>query len=163
VRSVYYPLTGGGGGGGSLRRLHLKLSDRFCISSMGHGGVRCPRTRELKERVKSGRSPVPPPTAFGPQPRAGTRGRRQPVTRITVTHGRPHGKGGGGVLRTHHFFLRTCPAQAAARPIRAYELTHMCSGITRRLCGWLGAQPSGTQDLRALKLWHSCRQWRAQP
>jgi len=33
------------------------------------------------------------------------------------------------------FILRTCPA----RPIRA----HTCPGITRRLCGWLGA--SGTQ------------------
>jgi hypothetical protein len=51
------------------------------------------------------------------------------------------------------FFLRTCPA----RPIRA----HACPGITRRLCGWLNA--SGTQDLRALRLWQSCRQWRAQP
>ena len=51
------------------------------------------------------------------------------------------------------FFLRTCPA----RPIRA----HTCSAITRRLCGWLGA--SGTQGLRALRLWQSCRQWRAQP
>jgi hypothetical protein len=49
--------------------------------------------------------------------------------------------------------LRTCPA----RPIRA----HTCSAITRRLCGWLGA--SGTQDLRALRLWQSSRQWRAQP
>jgi hypothetical protein len=49
--------------------------------------------------------------------------------------------------------LRTCPA----RPIRA----HTCPGITRRLCGWLGA--SGTQGLRALRLWQSCRQWRAQP
>jgi hypothetical protein len=49
--------------------------------------------------------------------------------------------------------LRTCPAH----PIRA----HKCSAITRRLCGWLGA--SGTQDLRALRLWQSCRQWRAQP
>jgi hypothetical protein len=51
------------------------------------------------------------------------------------------------------FFLRTCPA----RPIRA----HTCPGITRRLCGWLGA--SGTQGLRALRLWQSCPQWRAQP
>jgi hypothetical protein len=51
------------------------------------------------------------------------------------------------------YLLRTCPA----RPIRA----HTCSAITRRLCGWLGA--SGTQDLRALRLWQSCRQWRAQP
>ena len=51
------------------------------------------------------------------------------------------------------YLLRTCPA----RPIRA----HTCSAITRRLCGWLGA--SGTQDLRALGLWQSCRQWRAQP
>jgi hypothetical protein len=45
----------------------------------------------------------------------------------------------------------------SSRPIRA----HTCSAITRRLCGWLGA--SGTQDLRALRLWQSCRQWRAQP
>eukprot|EP00964_Phaeocystis_antarctica_P060519 scaffold36095_cov59-Phaeocystis_antarctica.AAC.2 len=38
-----------------------------------------------------------------------------------------------------------------------YELAHVpCSGITRRLCGWLGA--SGTQDLRALRLWQSSRQ-----
>jgi hypothetical protein len=59
----------------------------------------------------------------------------------------------GGVFSGHSFFLRTCPA----RPIRA----HTCPGITRRLCGWLGA--SGTQGLRALRLWQSCRQWRAQP
>ena len=59
----------------------------------------------------------------------------------------------GGVFSEYMFFLRTCPA----RPIRA----HTCPGITRRLCGWLGA--SGTQGLRALRLWQSCRQWRAQP
>ena len=59
----------------------------------------------------------------------------------------------GGVFSEHTFYLRTCPAH----PIRA----HTCSAITRRLCGWLGA--SGTQDLRALGLWQSCRQWRAQP
>ena len=35
--------------------------------------------------------------------------------------------------------------------------SHTCSGIARRLCGWLGA--SGTQDLRALRLWQSSRQW----
>jgi hypothetical protein len=59
----------------------------------------------------------------------------------------------GGVFSEYIFFLRTCPAH----PIRA----HTCSAITRRLCGWLGA--SGTQDLGALRLWQSCRQWRAQP
>ena len=59
----------------------------------------------------------------------------------------------GGVFSEHSFYLRTCPAH----PIRA----HTCPGITRRLCGWLGA--SGTQGLRALRLWQSCRQWRAQP
>jgi hypothetical protein len=60
---------------------------------------------------------------------------------------------GGVFSEPAFFFLRTCPA----RPIRA----HTCSGITRRLCGWLVA--SGTQDLRALRLWQSCRQWRTQP
>ena len=62
-------------------------------------------------------------------------------------------KGLGGVFSEHTFYLPTCPAH----PKRA----HTCSAITRRLCGWLGA--SGTQDLRALGLWQSCRQWRAQP
>ena len=52
------------------------------------------------------------------------------------------------------FYERT---QLAPRPIRA----HTCSTITWRLCGWLGA--SGTQDLRALRLWQSSRQWRTQP
>jgi hypothetical protein len=53
----------------------------------------------------------------------------------------------GGVF-SEHFYLRTCPAH----PIRA----HTCPGITRRLCGWLGA--SGTQGLRALGLSQGCRQ-----
>ena len=56
-----------------------------------------------------------------------------------------------GVFSPNPSFLRTCPA----RPIRA----HTCSGITRRLYGWLGA--SGTQDSRAPRLWQSSRQWRA--
>ena len=59
----------------------------------------------------------------------------------------------GGVFSEPMFFLRTCPA----RPIR----DHTRSAITRRLCGWQGA--SGTQGLRALRLWESGRQWRAQP
>jgi len=59
----------------------------------------------------------------------------------------------GGGFSEPAFYLRTCPAH----PIRA----RTCSAITRRLGGWLGA--SGTQDSRALRLWQSCRQWRAQP
>ena len=58
-----------------------------------------------------------------------------------------------GVFSPNPLFLRTCPAH----PIRA----HTCSAITQRLCGWLGA--SCTHDLGALRLWQSCRQWRAQP
>ena len=58
----------------------------------------------------------------------------------------------GCFLRTR-FFLRKCQA----RPIRA----HTCPGITRRLCGGLGA--SVAQDLRALRLWQSSRQWCAVP
>ena len=61
-----------------------------------------------------------------------------------------------GFLRTHLFFspnpplfLQTCQA----RPTRA----HTCPGITRRLCGGLGA--SVARDLRALRLWQSSRQW----
>ena len=73
------------------------------------------------------------------------------------THGTTYIRGGGGGVspNTRLFFTNrnTCPAC----PIRA----HTCSGITRRLYGWLGA--SGTQDLRALRLWQSSRQWRAQP
>ena len=46
-------------------------------------------------------------------------------------------------------------------PSSPHTSSHTSAGITRRLCGWLGA--SGTQDLRALGLWQSCRQWRAQP
>mgnify|MGYP000135234914 CR=1 FL=1 len=70
-----------------------------------------------------------------------------------ITPPRPTVLPTGCVFSEPAFFLRTCPA----RPIRA----HTCPGITRRLCGWLGA--SGTQGLRALRLWQSCRQWRAQP
>eukprot|EP00964_Phaeocystis_antarctica_P147249 scaffold113758_cov56-Phaeocystis_antarctica.AAC.1 len=59
----------------------------------------------------------------------------------------------GGVFSEHAVCLRTCQA----RPIRA----HTCPSITRRLCGGLGA--SVAQDLRALRLWQSSRQWRAVP
>ena len=59
----------------------------------------------------------------------------------------------GSVLSEHAVSLRTCQV----RPIRA----HTCSGITWRLCGGLGA--SVAQDLRALRLWQSSRQWRAVP
>ena len=51
------------------------------------------------------------------------------------------------------FFSGPCPAE----PTRA----HTCPGITWRLCGGLGA--SVAQDSRALRLWQSCRQWRAVP
>eukprot|EP00964_Phaeocystis_antarctica_P128592 scaffold92382_cov53-Phaeocystis_antarctica.AAC.1 len=57
------------------------------------------------------------------------------------------------VFSKHTVFKRTCQA----RPVRA----HTCPGITRRLCGGLGA--SVAQDLRALRLWQSSRQWRAVP
>ena len=57
----------------------------------------------------------------------------------------------GGVFSEPSFFSGPCPAD----PIRA----HTRPGITQGLCGWLGA--SGTQDLRALRLWQSSRQWRA--
>jgi len=59
----------------------------------------------------------------------------------------------GSVFSEHAVSLRTCQV----RPIRA----HTCSGITWRLCGGLGA--SVAQDLRALRLWQSSRQWRAVP
>eukprot|EP00964_Phaeocystis_antarctica_P047334 scaffold27380_cov36-Phaeocystis_antarctica.AAC.1 len=59
----------------------------------------------------------------------------------------------GSVFSEHAFFLRTCQA----RPMRA----HTCPGITRRLCGGLGS--SVAQDLRALRLWQSSRQWCAVP
>ena len=55
----------------------------------------------------------------------------------------------GGVFSEPSFFSGPCPAD----PIRA----HTRPGITQGLCGWLGA--SGTQDLRALRLWKSSRQW----
>jgi hypothetical protein len=51
------------------------------------------------------------------------------------------------------FFSGPCPAE----PTRA----HTCPGITWRLCGGLGA--SVAQNSRALRLWQSCRQWRAVP
>eukprot|EP00964_Phaeocystis_antarctica_P140090 scaffold104882_cov36-Phaeocystis_antarctica.AAC.1 len=57
----------------------------------------------------------------------------------------------GGVFSEPSFFSGPCPAD----PIRA----HTRPGITQGLCGWLSA--SGTQDLRALRLWQSSRQWRA--
>ena len=74
--------------------------------------------------------------------------RRNSIPTVATTGPRP-----GGVSCVRCATIRTCPD----RPIRA----HTCPGITRRLCGWLGA--SGTQGLRALRLWQSCRQWRAQP
>ena len=42
-----------------------------------------------------------------------------------------------------------------------HELRRTCPGITWRLCGRLGA--SVAQDLRALRLWQSSRQWHAVP
>ena len=60
----------------------------------------------------------------------------------------PAGENKGCVFSEHAVFLRTCHA----RPIRA----HTCPGITRRLCGGLGA--SVAQGLRALRLWQSSRQ-----
>ena len=55
----------------------------------------------------------------------------------------------GCFLRTQLSFLTNVPSSP-----------HTSSAITRRLCGWLGA--SVTQDLRALRLWQSSRQWRTQ-
>ena len=68
----------------------------------------------------------------------------------------PHLHYGGCFLRTRLcLYFTNVPSSPQIR-------AHTCPGITRRLwCGWLGA--SGTQDLRALRLWQSCRQWRAQP
>jgi len=60
----------------------------------------------------------------------------------------------GCVLSEPSFFSGPCPAE----PTRA----HTCPGITWRLGGGLlGA--SVAQGSRALRLWQSCRQWRAQP
>jgi hypothetical protein len=92
--------------------------------------------------------------ARGEGRRVRVRGRcRRPELRGVWSTVKPYLSRKGGVFSEHSCSLRTCPAH----PIRA----HTCSAITRRLCGWLGA--SGTQDLRALGLWQSCRQWRAQP
>ena len=63
----------------------------------------------------------------------------------------------GCFLRTRLLFYERATCQA--RPIRAHtSFGHRPAGDCR-LCGWLSA--SGTQDLRALRLWKSSRQWRA--
>ena len=71
------------------------------------------------------------------------------------THSGIHPAKGGGVLSEHIYSFYE-GAQLAP-----YELTHVRPSPGDCAAGW--AQGSGTQGLRALKLWQSCRQWRAQP
>ena len=53
------------------------------------------------------------------------------------------------------FFLRTCLRGSP------HTSSHMFEHHPSTVCGWLGA--SGTQDLRAPRLWQRSRQWRALP
>jgi len=120
---------------------------------------------QTKRTCQVGSLPRPPRRRSAPS-REPARGRRQPVS-VTRSHTAGHTVKGGGVFSEPiiFFYERAQRRPQLAPYVHTRAHTHVFGHhpATVRLRGWLGAQPSGTQDLRALKLWQSCRQWRAQP